>query len=149
MWYMVYLTSWCSRANRLSLQVVESSDSAATSDVVAPVNIILRCVMVRTHIGLRRRLAGTISTPVVVMGTLTIASLSALLLLPAIPQDQSYHQFADQRTFLGIPNFWNVVSNLPFVAIGAAGLRQFRDNPATVMLFVGIFLTGFGSSYYH
>ena len=83
------------------------------------------------------------------MAALTVASLSALLLVPAIPQDQSYHQFADQRTFLGIPNFWNVISNLPFVAIGAAGLRQFRRNPATLVLFVGIFLTGFGSSYYH
>jgi hypothetical protein len=114
--------------------------------VVAPLNALLQRV---THIGLRQRFAGTTSTPLVVMGTLTVASLSALLLLPAIPQDQSYHQFADQRTFLGIPNFWNVVSNLPFVAIGATGLRQFHRNPATLVLFVGIFLTGFGSSYYH
>jgi hypothetical protein len=117
--------------------------------VVAPLNVLLQRVMVRTHVGLQRRLAGTISTPMVVMGTLTVASLSGLLLLPPIPQDQSYHQFADQRSFLGIPNFWNVVSNLPFVAIGAAGLRQFRGNPATMVLFGGIFLTGFGSSYYH
>jgi hypothetical protein len=33
-------------------------------------------------------------------------SLAGLLLLPPIPQDQTYHQFADQRTLLGIPNFW-------------------------------------------
>jgi hypothetical protein len=46
-----------------------------------------------------------------------------LLLLPTISQDQSYHQFADQRNLLGVPNFWNVVSNLPFIAVGAAGLR--------------------------
>ena len=51
-----------------------------------------------------------------------VASLAALLLLPPIPQDQSYHQFADQRTLFGIPNFWNVVSNLPFIAVGAVGL---------------------------
>ena len=51
----------------------------------------------------------------------TVASLVGLLLLPPIPQDQSYHHFADQRTVLGIPNFWNVVSNIPFIAIGAVG----------------------------
>src|SRR4029077_315822 len=38
------------------------------------------------------------------------ASLAILALLPPIPQDPSYHQFADQRTLLGIPNFWNVIS---------------------------------------
>jgi len=49
---------------------------------------------------------------------LMAASLAALLLLPPITQDQSYHRFADQRVFFGVPNFWNVVSNLPFIAVG-------------------------------
>jgi hypothetical protein len=49
------------------------------------------------------------------------ASLVALLPLPPLLQDQAYHQFADQRELFGIPNFWNVVSNLPFVAVGAVG----------------------------
>ena len=84
-----------------------------------------------------------------VIAILGAASLSGLLLLPTISQDQSYHQFADQRNLLGVPNFWNVVSNLPFIAIGAAGLRRFHHDPATVVLFLGILLTGFGSSYYH
>jgi Ceramidase len=117
--------------------------------VVTPLNTLLRRVVVRNHVGLRRCLASTISTSVAVMGALTVASLCVLLLLPPVPQDQSYHQFADQRTILGMPNFWNVVSNFPFVAVGATGLRRFRDNPATVVLFTGILLTGFGSSYYH
>jgi len=77
------------------------------------------------------------------------ASLAALLLLPPIHQDQGYHRFADERTLFGVPNFWNVVSNLPFIAVGAVGLRQFHRNPATFMIFLGILLTGFGSSYYH
>lgn len=89
------------------------------------------------------------SPPVVVLLGLMSASLAGLLLLPAIPQDQSYHQFADQRAIFGIPNFWNVVSNLPFLAVGAAGLWRFRNDPATIVLFLGIFLTGIGSSYYH
>ena len=73
---------------------------------------------------------------------LAAASLAALLLLPPILQDQSYHRFADERTLFGIPNFWNVVSNLPFIAVGAVGLRQFYRDPATLALFLGIFLTG-------
>jgi hypothetical protein len=89
------------------------------------------------------------SLPVVVLLGLMSASLAGLLLLPPIPQDQSYHQFADQRALFGIPNFWNVVSNLPFLAVGAAGLWRFRNDPATIVLFLGIFLTGIGSSYYH
>ena len=52
---------------------------------------------------------------------LMAASLLGLLLLPPISQDQNYHDFADQRTILGIPHFWNVVSNLPFIVIGVAG----------------------------
>jgi len=86
---------------------------------------------------------------VLVFVGLMVISLGGLLLLPPIPQDQSYHQFADQRTVLGIPNFWNVVSNLPFLAVGAVGLRRFHDDAATVVFFLGVFLTGIGSSYYH
>jgi hypothetical protein len=68
---------------------------------------------------------------VVIFVGLMAASLLALLVLPPIPQDQGYHQFADQRTLLGVPNFWNVVSNIPFIVIGALGLRQSRRDPAT------------------
>ena len=99
-------------------------------------------------VGMTRAIAKQ-NLPVVVFFGLLAASLGGLLLLPPIPQDQSYHQFADQRTIFGIPNFWNVVSNLPFLAVGAAGLRRFRDDPATVVFFLGVFLTGIGSSYYH
>jgi hypothetical protein len=69
-----------------------------------------------------------------------VVSLVGLLLLPPIPQDQSYHQFADQRILLGMPNFWNVVSNLPFIAVGAAGLWRFHHHSAIIVLFLGYFL---------
>ena len=84
-----------------------------------------------------------------VLSILTVVSIIGLLLIPPISQDQDYHQFADQRTLLGIPNFWNVVSNLPFLAAGALGLQRFYQKPATFVLFSGFLLTGFGSSYYH
>lgn len=78
-----------------------------------------------------------------------LASLAGLLLLPAIGQQQSYHDFADQRIIFGIPYFWNVVSNVPFIAIGLAGIRRAHRDPAVVVLFLSILMTGFGSSYYH
>src|SRR6202163_2819823 len=83
--------------------------------------------------------------PVPVLYGLMIVSLAALLPLPPLLQDQSYHQFADQRELFGIPNFWNVVSNLPFIAVGAVGLLRVRRDATTIVLFTGLFLTGFGS----
>ena len=89
------------------------------------------------------------NSPVSVLYGLMIVSLLALLPFPPLLQNQSYHEFADQRELFGIPNFWNVVSNLPFIAVGAIGLLCLRRDATTVVLFSGIFLTGFGSSYYH
>jgi hypothetical protein len=86
---------------------------------------------------------------VLVFLVLMATSLVGLLLLPPISQDQNYHGFADQRTILGIPHFWNVVSNLPFIAVGVAGVWQFRRNPAIAFLFLAIAMTGIGSGYYH
>lgn len=80
---------------------------------------------------------------------LTVAAVVLfLILVPPLPQEQSYHSFADRRTLLGIPNFWDVVSNLPFAVVGLTGLLVFRDFARRV-LFLGIFFTAFGSAYYH
>jgi hypothetical protein len=87
--------------------------------------------------------------PIPVLYGLMIVTLVALLPLPPLLQDQRYHQFADQRELFGVPNFWNVASNLPFIAVGAIGLAQIRRDATAFVLFTGIFLTGFGSSIYH
>jgi hypothetical protein len=86
------------------------------------------------------------------------------LFLPRIPQPQSYHSFADQHSFLGIPNFGDVISNLPFAVIGLLGivfLLRSGSDPASehfldsrerwpyLVAFAGLLLTAFGSSYYH
>jgi len=68
---------------------------------------------------------------------------------PPLLQDQGCHQFSDQRELLGIPNFWNGVSNLPFIAVGAVGLLRVRRDAITTARLTELFLTGFGSSYYH
>src|SRR5260370_30516021 len=86
--------------------------------------------------------------PVPVLYGLMIASLLALLPLPPLLQDQAYHQFADQRELFVIPDFWNVVSNLPFIAVAAVVFLRFHRDTTTTLLFAGIFLTGFVSSYY-
>ena len=79
---------------------------------------------------------------------LSLCAVASLVLLPRIAQDQSYHSFADQRKIWAIPNFWNVVSNLPFAIVGVWGLWRLRGATARV-LFTGLFLTSVGSAYYH
>jgi len=89
------------------------------------------------------------SRPLTFLFGLAAISLLGLLLVPPIPQSQIYHGFADRRTLLGIPNFWNVVSNLPFILVGALGLWKVRRDLSASIFFLGVFLTGFTSSYYH
>jgi hypothetical protein len=56
------------------------------------------------------------------LALLALAVTVAALALPPLPQPPEYHQFADQRTLLGIPNFFNVFSNVAFLLVGAAGV---------------------------
>ena len=83
-----------------------------------------------------------------------IVTLIAVLFWPPIPQDQSYHAFADGRTWLGIPNAANVLSNLSFVLVSILGLvaaMRNRSGPrsAWLVVFGSVILVSFGSSYYH
>ncbi len=95
---------------------------------------------------------------------LTVIVAVGSSLLPRIPQPQSYHLFADERSFLGIPNFGDVASNIPFAVVGIWGLwlllvpssnkpglcfLDSRERWPYVLLFIGLLLTAFGSSYYH
>ena len=82
----------------------------------------------------------------------------ALSLTDPIAQDLSYHEFSDQRPFADIPNFLNVISNLPFLFVGMWGLvfvTQHGDvvapnmKIAWLVFFTGIALTTFGSGYFH
>lgn len=53
---------------------------------------------------------------------LAVVATALICARPPIPQSLAYHNFADQRTFFGIPNFLDVVSNLPFLIVGMGGL---------------------------
>jgi hypothetical protein len=74
------------------------------------------------------------------------------ILLEPVAQDARYHDFADRRTLLGIPNFWNVISNVAFLIVGIAGLRAMRAQPmdrAYLVFFLGLVFVSFGSAWYH
>ena len=84
-----------------------------------------------------------------------LGSLAWALLASPIPQDLSYHNFADKRAIFGVPNFFDVISNVLFFFVGWAGIQAARQNvqessrPAWIVFFVGILLIGIGSAFYH
>ena len=92
---------------------------------------------------------------VTIAAIITIAVFS----MEPINQNPDYHNFSDQHATLNIPNFYNVLSNLPFVIVGIMGMRLVGSGRATgglpelqtvyMTFFIGVFLTGFGSAYYH
>lgn len=54
---------------------------------------------------------------------LALICVFTLLFVNAIPQDQNYHNFADKRNFWNIPNFLNVITNIPFAIVAFLGLQ--------------------------
>ena len=60
---------------------------------------------------------------------LGILPVLLLLVVPPFAQPLWYHDFADQRCLLCIPHMLNVVSNLPFVLVGAWGLWYLARTP--------------------
>ncbi|MGS2724724.1 hypothetical protein ACVBEJ_13360 [Porticoccus sp. GXU_MW_L64] len=92
---------------------------------------------------------------------LAVAATTALgmAFIDPIPQDLEYHQFADARPWLGLANFGDVASNLPFALVGFWGLRYLlkatnstvaaTEKCAYLIFFGGVLLVCFGSGYYH
>jgi hypothetical protein len=91
----------------------------------------------------------------VLLSLIASGSLLAIILMPGVPQDLSYHNFADQRTFWSIPNAFNVVSNIPFLIVGLLGLIYCAKYPATAgiwswrIFFGAVTCISAGSAYYH
>src|SRR5882762_10638130 len=89
------------------------------------------------------------------MVAIVAGSLVLMLSQQPFGQDPKYHDFADRRTFFGIPNFLDVTSNLAFLLVGIAGLRICLGNCldgsryAWGALFAGVTLVSVGSAYYH
>ena len=97
------------------------------------------------------------------LGVCTVLTAAYWLISGPMQQPQDYHQFADSRPMIGVPNALNVLSNFPFVLFGVMGLAFLASNfscrPGIFLepserwpywiYFVGLVLTGLGSSYYH
>jgi hypothetical protein len=99
-----------------------------------------------------------------VLLALTVGAGSWAVSSEPFPQNTAYHHFADERTLLGLPHCLNVLSNAPFVLVGAMGLwfvgskeavrpggpfRRGAERWPFVLFFLGVGLTAFGSSYFH
>ncbi len=90
-----------------------------------------------------------------VFGLLALCAVIGLVWLCPVPQDPRYHALADTRSFFGLPHAVNVLSNLPFLAAGIAGLalclgpRKNGAWRAWTAFFAGVALVCFGSGYYH
>lgn len=98
-----------------------------------------------------------------------ISAVILLSLTHPIPQDQNYHDFADRRSLIGIPNFGDVASNGLILIGGLAGLAVLwrlwvkggekpRDNAEYffglpqglwLLFFFSACITVVGSTYYH
>ena len=100
------------------------------------------------------------SKALILLIVLAIVLAVIALLLPPIPQPLAYHNFADHRPWLGIPNFADVVSNLPFAIVGLWGLiflfgpggtrfADHRERWLYIVMFAALVLTAFGSAWYH
>jgi hypothetical protein len=97
--------------------------------------------------------------PITLILSLLFIAAVILFFQKPIPQSLLYHTFADQRNFFGINNFWNVMSNIPFLFIGFFGVKnaiktwnmneKLEKRILPLLLSVGIFTIGIGSAYYH
>jgi len=95
------------------------------------------------------------------IAAVTLTGLLFLFLSPRVPIGPGYHDFADKRAWLGLPNAADVLSNIPFVLAGLCGLLWLGRRPAEpsfldpreripyVVFFAGVALTGVGSWWYH
>jgi hypothetical protein len=86
---------------------------------------------------------------------IVIGSLAFMLSRQPFGQDPNYHDFADRRALFGVPNFLDVMSNIPFLLVGMAGMsfclghRLLNLRPAWLTFFAGVAIVSAGSAYYH
>lgn len=91
---------------------------------------------------------------IILLGIVTVLFL-AIFFFDPYPQRLIYHDFADKRPIFGILNSFDVLSNIPFVITGLWGLVFMKKYPVKtaklswLFCFLGVFLVGFGSGYYH
>lgn len=98
----------------------------------------------------------------IVLLSMPAVAVSALAFLaPPIAQPPSYHDFADGRACLGLPNCLDAASNVLFVLAGVWGLYVLlgtkfrpvfidaRERRPYALFFFAVVLIGLASAYYH
>jgi len=84
---------------------------------------------------------------------ITSVIVVVLFIHPPIEQSLMYHNFSDSKRVFEIPNFWNVLTNVPFLLVGFLGLLRLKvfakDHRQYLIFFVGVILVSVGSGYYH
>ncbi len=100
-----------------------------------------------------------VAVPYVLPVAVVVLAIAALLWHGPVAQLAHYHDFADQRSWLGIAHAADVLSNLGFAFVGLQGLRrviQCWDAPVLrtgrdgwAVFFCALLLTSVGSAWYH
>lgn len=91
----------------------------------------------------------------VLLLVIVIGSLAIMMSFQPIKQNLDYHDFGDSRAFFGIPNFFDVITNIPFLLVGLAGInfclrsRSPSFRMAWITFFSGVAMVSAGSGYYH
>ena len=101
------------------------------------------------------------TTRIVALAALSALIAAAAFVLPPMVQPAGYHDFADHREWLGVPNFLNCASNIALLVVGLLGLRLTLERRSFVafvrhaeripcgIFFASLALTCFGSFWYH
>jgi hypothetical protein len=99
-----------------------------------------------------------------IFGILSAGMVLIPIFIPPISQSVDYHQFADQRIYFGMPNFFNVVSNIFIFFPGLIGLIwllrprefllhitfiKFSERWPYFILFLSVIMASLASIYYH
>ena len=98
----------------------------------------------------------------ILLVVLAVSAIAGAFFFPPMAQDPEYHSLADSRVIAGIPNFFDVASNVPFLLAGVLGLWQLvqmKEDRSRLVLsqevfplavaFAGTILIFAGSAYYH
>lgn len=97
-------------------------------------------------------------------GIFSVGIVLISIIMPPTSQSIEYHQFVDQRIYFGIPNFFNVISNIFLLFSGLAGFifllrpREFLIHKTFIkfserwpyfILFLSVIMASLASTYYH
>ena len=99
-----------------------------------------------------------------IFGIFSVGIVLIAIIMPPTLQSNEYHQFVDKRIYFGIPNFFNVVSNIFLLFSGLAGII-FLLRPHNILihktfinlserwpyfiLFLSVIMASLASAYYH